>query len=383
MKTNINDEESLSAITTEGHPKDLVAIYNAISSDANFADIEIEGDPPGLYADRLERMICEIELFVRRVLINDEVAFKIEKDRNGNDLVRARYLGRKIKMFDKFLSIKSDVFEFSEHVKIFFRACDSMRLHMGYFENPFDLNRNKSEIIKASRFNQLCTEIRRDGRSKATRKKIADRKYSFTRNYKSCLKYEENLFLRYSRLLVLRLDFGYWKGLSKTISLEEARRHLAKFHNSKRWNSIFENVVGYIWKIEYGERKGYHFHLIFFCDGAKVQNDNYLAWQIGKYWEGNVSENKGTHFNCNRSKTRYKRCGIGMVSHFDVEKRAIFLSEVVSYLCKKEQYLKLKLNSKIKTIGKGIVAERSQSGAGRPRSREINRPEKNVLEISY
>lgn len=34
-------------------------------------------------------------------------------------------------------------------------------------------------------------------------------------------------------------------------------------------------MVGHIWKLEEGTTKGYHFHLMFFFDGSKVQHDAY------------------------------------------------------------------------------------------------------------
>ncbi|WEH93381.1 inovirus-type Gp2 protein [Acinetobacter soli] len=35
-------------------------------------------------------------------------------------------------------------------------------------------------------------------------------------------------------------------------------------------------MVGYIWKLEYGIKKGYHYHFIFFMDGNIHKKETFL-----------------------------------------------------------------------------------------------------------
>jgi hypothetical protein len=151
-------------------------------------------------------------------------------------------------------------------------------------------------------------------------------------------------------------------------TLEDAQRDLNHIFNNMRGNKLFAALVGYIWKLEYGEEKGIHIHFIFFFDGSKVHKDAYLAKLIGEYWRKRIVKyDRGIYHNCNMNKNFYKRCGIGMVSHDDLVKRAHLL-DAVKYLTKKDQYLRYKPGKKCRAFGKGnMPPERDEGGPGRPR----------------
>lgn len=85
--------------------------------------------------------------------------------------------------------------------------------------------------------------------------------------------------------MVLRIDFGYIAEEREKITQEQARKDLERFLNNQRGNSLFKYMVGYIWKLEFGARKGLHFHFIIIFNGANVQKDVYVAWKVSEYWK--------------------------------------------------------------------------------------------------
>ncbi|MNF98191.1 hypothetical protein D3C84_810450 [compost metagenome] len=110
---------------------------------------------------------------------------------------------------------------------------------------------------------------------------------------------------------------------------------------------MFDDMVGYIWKLEHGPEKGFHYHVMFFFDGAKVREDITKAIQIGRYWTNVVTRGRGLYYNCNAAKRIYKSCGIGMVDHTNVQMRQ-GLQNAVVYLTKTDLYMKLQ------TEGRGM-----------------------------
>lgn len=172
-----------------------------------------------------------------------------------------------------------------------------------------------------------------------------------------------------SKLCIVRVDLGYKKDENNKvdISLDEANKDFNRMMNNKRGKpSIFKYQVGQMCLKEYTPDKGMHFHTVFVFDGNKVQKDANKGDELGKYWE-EVTDGKGSHFNCNRQKYKYK--GVGMLEYTDTKKREIFDKHVVSYLHKdddKQDISSVKSNSKSRAFVRGTMPKK-KSKAGRPR----------------
>lgn len=308
-----------------------------------------------------------IEKFVKEIASTKKLAFETnEKSKSFKRSVSITNLGEKyLPLFNSMIDLHDHRLDYSEHIKVFFDVCQEMCLDSGVFDGKGRF-RDISELDIPWVFNELIVRIRETCTSKGFRRKLAIRKNNSVRNFLSLQKYVDDLFDRYSRMLILRIDFAYKEEFSREVNDLAVSNHRENFLNNMRSNSLFENLLGYIWKLEYGEDKGYHFHFAFFFDGAKVRQDAYLASKIGKYWQENITKGHGTHFNCNRSKSLYKRLGIGMVSHYDTKKREDLMF-ALSYLTKKEQYLRTKLPRAGRTFGKGQPRKPKVEGLGRPR----------------
>ena len=140
----------------------------------------------------------------------------------------------------------------------------------------------------------------------------------------SNVKYIDALQSNHSKLCVVIVDLSYKKPYSEKITLYEANKDLNRLLNNRRTKpKIFEHNVGYTIKKEFTDDKGVHLHTIFMFDGQKVQKDANKADEIGKYWNEQITKDKGTYYNCNRN--QYPEHGIGMLDHTDVEKRKLLI----------------------------------------------------------
>lgn len=186
------------------------------------------------------------------------------------------------------------------------------------------------------------------------------------KNYASLVNYINKLFDKQSRLLVIRIDLGYTEKSSKEITSEMAINHRNKLLKNTRNNEIFQYMRGYVWKLEFGVSKVYHYHMLFLFDGSKVREDINIARRIGEYWCSSITNGNGIYFNCNRIKDTYKCLGIGMINHFEHTKRDN-LKKAALYLTKTDSYIKLVLPTGARVFGKGEIPHSSLIKKGRPR----------------
>lgn len=89
---------------------------------------------------------------------------------------------------------------------------------------------------------------------------------SKTSNYRlaSTKKYIDDLSSTHSKLNIVRVDLGYDKEHSQTVTLEDANSDINRMLNNMRSKpSVFANKVGHIIiKTEHTPDRGVHFHTI-------------------------------------------------------------------------------------------------------------------------
>lgn len=171
---------------------------------------------------------------------------------------------------------------------------------------------------------------------------------------------------KFSKLLVLRIDFCWKDPIQSDSTLKEMKVYFALVLKNFHHDKDLPNIVGYIWKLEYGQQKGYHYHCIFFMDGNQFQRDAYYAEMIGQYWS-KLTLDKGYYFNCHRDKIKYRNLAIGMAHHDD---QTFFdnLDQVLLYICKQDQFLidKRLLTPKLRVFGTSQRPAKAKT-VGRPR----------------
>ncbi len=185
------------------------------------------------------------------------------------------------------------------------------------------------------------------------------------RRIESTKAYIDALSANHSKLNIVRVDLGYEKPHSNTVTIEQANQDIAHMYNNKRSKpSIFKYLVGQVAKKEYTPDRGIHFHALFIFDGQKIQKDTFKGDEIGEYWE-QITQGRGSYHNCNRD--TYREHGIGMLEHSNNDKRKILDEKVIPYLCKEDQSITaIAEGKKVKALIRGTMPKK-KGNRGRPR----------------
>lgn len=257
---------------------------------------------------------------------------------------------------------------------------DKFELHP-YVELMIDISKDKSlvndlnilEIMgpdfvkrKVNAINGIVERIRAEAKTSKLLKSVQNYQRTAKKNYQSGRRYLNSLFRKHAKLLVMRIDLSYKKGIE--VDIDTVRKDREMLFTSARSNPIFKDMLGYVWKLEYGLSKGYHYHVMFIFDGSKVWADVNYAKRIGQFWADDITEKNGLYYNCNATKMRYQCCGIGLISYRDNEKQ-IGLDAALKYMTLRDKFIKVKTGRVMRSFGKGCVVDPAPSTRGRPRSR--------------
>lgn len=204
--------------------------------------------------------------------------------------------------------------------------------------------------------NLLIEKLRELARTNAFRTRIWHLQHDPIRNFQVCERFVEKLFERRSRYVVLRVDLGYLAAVSG-VTTGSAKRDFARFlKNAKSNRTLFGDLAGYVWKMEYGEDRRHHFHVALFFTKKNGLRAAYWAQQIGEYWCREITDGKGTYHNCHRNV--YLHNGIGEVNRADQQKRAHLL-RAIRYFFKAEQVLPVMPGEgRHRSFGKGFKNNR-------------------------
>ena len=257
-------------------------------------------------------------------------------------------------------------FEPSEQIRAYLEAADELGLRDEWpLRLPSEPCRAHPGKLVYEWANEFVELVRQKCGSKASRTRQARKRFASTENFRKGERLIEAEFQSCSRLNVVRIDFGYLREHRPT--LEQAKKDFRRFANNFRQNSTFDTVLGYIWHLEWARETGYHWHVAFFLDGSETRADGYVAHQIGIYWNEVITSKCGRCHNCNADKSKYKRLGIGMIWHGDMEKRGVLIDVVLRYLTKADEYARPKLPPGTRTFGTSQLP-RPHSGLGRKRA---------------
>lgn len=185
------------------------------------------------------------------------------------------------------------------------------------------------------------------------------------RNHDSLVKYLEKLFDHHAKLLIVRLDIHYAESISNDITFYKAVKDRTDYINAIKRK--YNHLMGYIWKMECGRKRGIHHHLIFIFNGHKVQGDITLCRQLGEDWKS-MSDEPRTYYNCNADKHKYKEWksyGIGTVTYNDSDKRYVLKDKVISYLTKSDEEMLALTPLGCRVVGKSQLPATKQSGGRR------------------
>lgn len=290
----------------------------------------------GEVEERLLSHVKEVEVVVERLLETDEVLFEVCHDKDGRARLRSSSLSGK--KFRK-LALNGYAYEYNHrptinghpYVEVFHKACEKLDLETLGEINPgkqvAKLNAAVEMIRGVFQSQAMVRYLRKLNNAKEVRRKGAQQLIDGLRG-------------RYARLQVLRLDLGYRKG--KHVDLDDFSAALTKvkfdwsvFRKDLAGGAAIPGVVGYLAKLEYGLRSGFHFHVVVLVDGSKHREDVTLAMMLGEHWKSRVvAGGEGRYYNCNRHKNNYRYLGIGELNYYDDAKYSALTNLVIDYMIK-------------------------------------------------
>lgn len=342
--------------------------YRHIDAKIHSADCEVDGKTVsaviGQYNDGFTFTL--IEGWVERVESTDDPAFLEVTDKHGRHRFVPTELAKRMppEAMRYTLSIFSDRYDYSPALKAFQKAANNAGLLFGCeLAGGLFLGDNPAET--AELYNRFVSELRVLVTDPDFWREQYYRKAHAKRLYERAVDYVNALFGLYARLLGVRLDLGYHRDHLKDLPVDQIHKDLEHLLNNFRSNKLFKHIVGYIWRIEWTESRGYHAHVYFFFDGSKVRQDAFYGNEIGFYWRDRITGGRGTFWNCNAHKAQYKHLGIGMISHDDPVGRQNVM-RAIKYLTKPDQFLRVKSPGR-RVFGTGIMPGARKSKAGRPR----------------
>lgn len=271
-----------------------------------------------------------------------------------------------------YLDLYDENCSYSPNVDLFFSVCRKLGLFHSRFTGRHHLNH--TTMTDADRFNELVMRVRDEALSLNHQKRLQKLAIRRENRFLDLVDYVDALFKHgKSKYIVIRVDLSYRESVRSTLKPGMAQEDLQHLLNNQRSNRhLFGDLEGYIWKLEQSSTDGDHFHLLMFFNCNHWRNDVRLAELIGKYWGDVITKGRGTYFNCHRStyRTKHKHAAIGHIEAIDSEKRFNLLY-LLSYLCKEEQAINVKMRRNSRSVGRGEMPVMGATKLGSPRTKLV------------
>ncbi|WP_039046806.1 inovirus-type Gp2 protein [Plesiomonas shigelloides] len=153
--------------------------------------------------------------------------------------------------------------------------------------------------------------------------------------YDELANHQDALFIRYSKLLMLRIDLAY---LDDSISSRYPDINATQIDIAMFIQQVKEipSVVGYAWVLENGLQHGLHVHCVIYIDGQKHRKTWLFSSEISDVWKS-VTSGDGYAHRC-QPNPKYKKQGERVTAWNNSEGRDDMLY-ILSYLSKQDQKL--------------------------------------------
>lgn len=313
--------------------------------------------------------------FVMEVLATDEPGFELS---DGTAFPKQTSLSKWMPTFRKWMkTLDQEHWIFSPEIELLRSVWSSRGWPYDLFIGDPRAILTSNDMTEAQLFNDLVESIRDEARSENYRAFSKSREQTANRHSRRIKRVTDTLFARHSKLCAVRIDLSYRKDVAPSVTLAQAKEDMQHMQNNRRHNAVFEHLVGYAWRLEYTQKKGYHYHVALFFDGSKIHKDAFYAQKVIEYWATTVTRGTGIGHNCHLDKAGYPYLGVGLIRHDDQQMRTNML-KALKYLAKADQFLVAKrlVNER---IFMAKVLPKTKSNAGRPRSVRINQAEGAVI----
>ncbi|UGB03235.1 inovirus-type Gp2 protein [Leclercia sp. G3L] len=143
----------------------------------------------------------------------------------------------------------------------------------------------------------------------------------------------DNLFRRYSKLILLRIDFAYLSHLSE-FTHQDVHGLCADMVLLETRLVDINGIAGYTWVAEYGTDHRYHAHCAVFINGQLRNKAWPIFLEIEKQWKS-VTDNEGYAHRC--TPQRHYRVRSEEMTEHDNESGVKAMKYILSYMAKTEQ----------------------------------------------
>lgn len=247
--------------------------------------------------------------------------------------------------------------DYSEHITAFLH---SLWLIGSVYNLDLRKLSDRSSIVSSSEadaMNYVLEKIRMCSMEEWFQRAEYDRRWECRQKAENVRLITEKILLYYSRTMIVRVDFSYKKEASSWITVDHLYNNLDELLRIKNWHAVFQNLVGYAWAIEQGERQGFHMHAAFYFDGSKECRDVYKGFEISELWIGSIANGVGKAHVCNASKENYDEgsLAIGVIDRLD-DQACLNAINHIPYIAKDTQYLRVKPKGR-RAFGTGSVPD--------------------------
>ena len=314
----------------------------------------------------IEKLMCELadsKGFLFSSYTHQLYGVKVKAERLG------RYFVDKLKRGKGMLEQYFPCHVVNPYVEVFFRCVDRVdELHS--LRVWRDLRNGAAEAFSV-RMNDLVEFVRLELASDAFKAVLKRSRKASVKRVNSLEGYIDALFAKHSRMLVVRVDLSYQSGFVSGREdfygdVSKVKVHWAKMQKDLHKGIPVDGLLGFACKLEYGQLKGFHFHLLLFYNGSNHRQDGVLARMVGEYWRDSITAGSGRYFNCNAVKDKYKYLGIGMISFNQLDRVSALKNRVASYLTKVDYWVRLSADSG-RSFFRGNMPKLKTMKRGRPR----------------
>jgi len=331
------------------------------SEESAFYAEEYDGQVTDQFSTAQELFIhalFRIERLVDLIAKDERLRFELKQKQALSPKLHGKLPAEICQMVNCLFKQYSDQYSYSPKVTLFFEACFAVGLQNESLIAP--LCRTQDGSYHYEKINALIDHIQQGLRSPAFKRKQKTASETIQRRIASATAYVDYLFRENggsARLIVLRVDFYYKRQYRHETTIDTVRQDMQRFLANRRNNqSLFQHLKGYLWKLEYGEQKGFHIHWLLFMDGRAVQNDFVWASRFGLYWQTRITQGRGYYNNGNARKDQFWHLGVGRIERNDDDKLSALKRFVIPYLAKTDQYLRAKqLGDKVKVFDRGQI----------------------------
>lgn len=331
----------------------LPEIYHALNL-RHGINMDTDEEPPTAgIVPSYDARLWQIERFMRHIEKGDVPPFEIRKTIRIID----QFINGSMGWIDTWLHDFRPTFWYSPHVELFFVTTISFPESISCQDYPLAAYARHD---LASMANNYIATLRANMQTRPFKEKIRHREENATRTFVKSTQYMDALFDHHRRMVVLRLDFNLSNDPSKQERdpLEPLLRHVSSLRDlMQRKVGVFEHLVGYIARVEYGVKKGHHLHALFFFDGDHVRHYYGLAKCIVEQWH-KLTNGHGLYFNTQEKFIQYRCKAIGMIERENTEMRQC-LAYVIWYITKLDQFLPYKYSDKQRLLFRGEIKHKN------------------------